>query len=141
MTPSKNGSVNGITPFDATLVLRHVAANGQGPNVLNANQQLAADTNNDGSVSPFDATQILRFAAANGANAGTGQTGYWRFSPPSRNYEPLNNSLLDENYEAILVGEISGDWTPPATFASNKELEKAVSLKSNMRRNGDNHEF
>lgn len=140
-TPSKTGNVNGITPFDATLVLRHVAANGQGPNALNANQQLAADTNNDGSVSPFDATQILRFVAANGANAGTGQTGYWRFSPPSRNYEPLNNSLLDENYEAILVGEISGDWTPPATFASNKESEKAVSLKSNMRRNGDNHEF
>lgn len=141
VTPSKTGNVNGITPSDATLVLRHVAANGQGPNALNANQQLAADTNNDGSVSPFDATQILRFVAASGANAGTGQTGYWRFSPPSRNYEPLNNSLLDENYEAILVGEINGDWTPPAPFASNKELEKAVSLKSNMRRNGDNHEF
>lgn len=34
VTPSKTGNVNGISPFDATLVLRHVASNGQGANAL-----------------------------------------------------------------------------------------------------------
>jgi CSLREA domain-containing protein len=114
VTPSKTGNINGITPFDATLVLRHVAAGGMGANALNANQQQAADTNNSGTVSPFDATQILRFVAANAQTPNTGQVGNWRFSPVARNYNSLNNSLAGENYEAILIGEVNGNWTPPA---------------------------
>ena len=111
VTPSKEGNVNGITSFDATLVLRCVAA-GAGC-ALSANQRSAADSDNDGSVSSFDATQILRFVAANGSNANTGQTGKWKFLPAFYNYFPLNNSISNENYTAILIGEIDGDWTPP----------------------------
>ncbi|HEX8565073.1 MAG TPA: SBBP repeat-containing protein [Pyrinomonadaceae bacterium] len=109
---SKSGNINGISPFDATLILRHIAANGTGPNVLNANQRIAADANGDGSISPFDATQILRYVAAGSQNANTGQIGNWKFTPANRPYEPLNGNLFDQNYTAILVGEISGDWAP-----------------------------
>jgi len=112
VTPSKTGNINGISPFDATLVLRHVAANGQGPNVLSPNQQKAADTNGDGNITPFDATLILRYVAANGQNANTGQVGNWRFDPVSHPYSPLNSSMYNENYTAILVGEVNGNWTP-----------------------------
>ncbi|MDQ4123470.1 MAG: hypothetical protein M3209_18700 [Acidobacteriota bacterium] len=113
ITPAKTSDINGITAFDATLVLRHVAAGGQGTTALNVNQRTAADTDGDDSVTAFDAAQILRFVAANGSNANTGQTGNWKFSPASRNYESLNNSLSGENYEAFLIGEVDGDWTPP----------------------------
>jgi hypothetical protein len=112
VAPSKTGNVNGITPFDATLVLRHVAAGGVGANALSANQQLAADTNNSGTITPFDATQILRFVAANAQTAATGQVGNWKFASAPRSYTALNNSLSNENYEAVLIGEINGDWTP-----------------------------
>jgi hypothetical protein len=112
VTPSKTGNANGITSFDATLVLRHVAANGQGVNALNANQQKAADANGSGTVTSFDATQILRYVAANGQNANTGQVGNWKFDPVSRPYQPLENSMSNENYTAILVGEVNGNWTP-----------------------------
>ncbi|HEX9930407.1 MAG TPA: SBBP repeat-containing protein [Pyrinomonadaceae bacterium] len=112
VTASKSGNINGISPFDATLILRHIAANGTGPNVLNANQRIAADANGDGSISPFDATQILRYVAAGSQNANTGQIGNWKFTPANRPYEPLNGNLFDQNYAAILVGEISGDWSP-----------------------------
>ena len=112
VTPAKTGSVNGISPFDATLVLRHVAANGVGPNALSANQQKAADANGDGGISPFDATLILRYLAANGANANTGEVGNWKFLPASQSYQPLNGSALNQNYIAILIGEINGDWAP-----------------------------
>ncbi|MDQ4121542.1 MAG: hypothetical protein M3209_08860 [Acidobacteriota bacterium] len=112
VTPSKTGNTNGITAFDATLVLRHVASGGQGANALNAKQQSAADTDGVGGVTAFDATQILRYVAAGGANANTGQTGSWKFSPVSCSYSALNSSLTNENYEAILVGELNGDWTP-----------------------------
>jgi hypothetical protein len=94
------------------MVLRHVTANGQGPNALNPNQRIAADTNVDGSITPFDATLILRYIAAGGSNANTGQVGNWKFDPVSRPYQPLNNSVSGENYTAILIGEVNGDWAP-----------------------------
>jgi hypothetical protein len=112
VAPAKTGNINGISPFDATLILRHVAANGTGPNALNANQQKAADANGDGSVSPFDATLVLRYVAANGQNANTGQIGNWKFDPVSRPYQPLSSSALNQNYTAVLIGEINGNWTP-----------------------------
>ncbi|HYP51073.1 MAG TPA: pre-peptidase C-terminal domain-containing protein, partial [Pyrinomonadaceae bacterium] len=112
VTPTKSGNVNGISPFDATLVLQHIAANGVGPNVLTPIQQLAADSNGDGSISPFDATMILRYVAAGVSNANTGQVGNWLFDPVSRPYQPLNIMVSNSNYSAIIVGEINGSWTP-----------------------------
>jgi CSLREA domain-containing protein len=140
---TKTGDRNGISPFDATLVLKHVAANGQGPNALSVNQQKAADTNGDGNISPFDATLILRYVAANGPNANTGEVGNWKFLPGTQNYQSLNNSLSGENYEAVLIGEINGNWTPPAPgslaqmdnqdeiAASVEEAEAEISLPDN----------
>ena len=111
VTPTKTGNINGITPFDATLVLRCVAA---GPTncTLTDNQKLAADTNDSNTITPFDATQILRFVAANQQTNATGQVGNWKFNPAARNYFPLNNSLSGQNYAAILIGEVNGSWTP-----------------------------
>ena len=108
VTPAKTGSVNGIDAFDATLVLRCVAAGNSC--ALTDNQKLAADADGDKTVSAFDATQILRFVAANGSNANTGQAGKWKFSPAPRGYAPLNGSFAGENYTAILIGEVNGDW-------------------------------
>jgi hypothetical protein len=112
VTPTKSGNVNGISSFDATLVLRHVAANGQGANALTPNQILAADANGSGGVTSFDATQILRYVAANGANANTGQVGTWRFDPISRPYPALNSMVSNDNYSAVIVGDVNGSWTP-----------------------------
>ena len=112
VSQTKTGNANGISPFDATMILRHVAANGVGPNALNANQKIAADASGDGNISPFDATLILRYVAANGQNANTGQVGNWKFNPIPRPYQPLNSSMSNENYAAILVGEVNGNWTP-----------------------------
>ncbi|HEX8196462.1 MAG TPA: carboxypeptidase regulatory-like domain-containing protein [Pyrinomonadaceae bacterium] len=135
VTPAKTGNVNGISTFDATLVLRHVAANGQGPNALNANQILAADANGTGGVTAFDATLILRYVAANGQTPNTGQVGNWKFPSAPRSYGPVSGSQSNENYFAILVGEVNGNWTPPAgslaeTDESAQEAEKVVELSN-----------
>lgn len=131
----KAGGQIGITAFDATLILRHVAANGQGSNALSANQQKAADADADNSVSAFDATQILRFVAANGANANTGQTGNWKFLPATRSYQSLSSSFSGENFEAVLIGEVSGDWMPPA--GSEAEMDKENEILSAVEENGN----
>jgi hypothetical protein len=121
IAPAKTGDVNGITAFDATLILRCVAA---GANcTLTNNQRKAADTDNDNSVTSFDATQILRFVAANAATANTGQVGLWKFDPAIHNYPALNSNLSNENFTAFLIGEVDGDWTPPASLAENAETE------------------
>jgi hypothetical protein len=112
VTPTKSGNVNGISSFDATLVLRYVAANGQGASALTPNQILAADANGNGTVTSFDATQILRYVAANAANANTGQVGTWKFDPVSRPYPALNSTVSNDNYSAVIIGDVNGSWTP-----------------------------
>ncbi|MDQ4123299.1 MAG: M36 family metallopeptidase [Acidobacteriota bacterium] len=115
VTPTKSGDRSGITAFDATLVLRHVAANGQGGNALNANQRTAADSDGDNVVTAFDATQILRYVAANGQNSGTGTVGNWKFDPTNRPYPDLAVSFQSEDYTAFLMGDIDGDWVASAS--------------------------
>lgn len=110
VTPSKTGNLNGITAFDATLALRCVAAGNAC--TLTANQRIAADTDNNGSITGFDVTQILRFAAITVQSPATGEVGNWKFSPNQRTYQSVNNSLSGENYEAVLVGDVDGSWTP-----------------------------
>jgi hypothetical protein len=112
-TSAKN--VNGISPFDATMVLRHVAANGTGPDALNANQQIAADANNHGGITPFDATLILRYVAGGGrpaADGSTGNVGKWKFDPAERIYDPFSSIQPEQNYTGFLIGEVNGSWSP-----------------------------
>lgn len=132
ITPSKTGDINGISPFDATLILRHVAANENGPNALNPIQKIAADANGDGNISPFDATLILRFVAANGPNANTGQVGVWTFAPPSRDYAPLAGTSDNQNYEAILVGEVNGNWMPSSSLVNETATEEQKAKTSDQ---------
>ncbi len=115
VTPSKTTDVNGITAFDATLVLRCVAA---GQNcALTQNQRTAANTDGDAGVTAFDATQILRFVAANGSNANTGQVGAWKFELPSRTYHNLTTDPTGQDYTAFLKGDVDGDWQHPDNSA------------------------
>lgn len=122
VTAAKYGELYGVTAFDATLVLRHVAAGDAG--TLTANQKLSADTNNDSTITAFDATQILRFVAANAQTAITGEVGNWKFVPQSHNYPALNNSMTGEDYEAILIGEVSGDWGIPNNLTDGTKSEQ-----------------
>jgi PKD repeat protein len=128
ITPAKTGNANGITPFDVALVLRHIAAGGTGANALSGNQLIAADTNGSGTITPFDATQILRYIAANGSNTGTGTTGQWRLSPAPRSYNAITNSVTNQNFEAILIGEVNGSWSATAGIVSGDESVEQKAL-------------
>jgi|GEM_PF-2331799 len=104
LTPSKTGDANGITSFDAALVAQHVV----GLITLNACQQLAGDTSNDGSISSFDAALIAQFAV--GINNPASIAGTWKFTPPNRTYSTLAGDQTNQNFDAVLVGEVSGNW-------------------------------
>jgi hypothetical protein len=108
VAPSKPAEGPGIaiTAFDAGLVAQFVAGVIPAPNAC---QVLAGDASNSGVLSALDAGLIAQTVAGI-ANAGI--AGTWKFVPPSRSYPLLNGSLLNQNYDAVLVGDVSGNWPP-----------------------------
>src|SRR5439155_11388746 len=77
---------------------------------LTTNQQTAGDTSNNGSVTAFDASQIARYQLS--IPVGGSIAGSWKFSPASLAFNGLNGPQTDQNLTAILVGDVSGNWTP-----------------------------
>jgi hypothetical protein len=117
VTPTKSGSVNGsISGLDAARVAQHVA----GLISLTANQQVAGDATNNGGLSGLDAARIAQFAAG---LTNPGIAGQWKFTPPTRTYGSVSTALANENFEAILVGEVTGNWTAPAARPGSGEEE------------------
>ncbi len=112
VTPSKTGDINSISSFDAARIQQYIAE----LITLTPNQLIAADVTNNGQVSSFDAARIQQYVAS-GTTAGH-ITGQWKFVPGSRPYASVTDNLTNENYEAILVGDVSGNWTAGAVAAS-----------------------
>jgi hypothetical protein len=104
VTPSKTGGVNSITSFDAAKIAQHVAAT----NTLSGNALIVADVSGNGVVSSFDAAQIARYVTS---TPPFGLAGTWKFVPVSRSYASVTGSIAGENFTALLMGEVSGNWT------------------------------
>jgi hypothetical protein len=120
--PTKSGGANGISSFDCAKVAQHVA----GVAVLNANQQIAADASGNGQISSFDAAQIAQYVV-NGS--GGSHTTEWKFMPANRVYPSVTMPITGEDYAAILVGEVSGNWNNTGARAIlEDEIQAAVEL-------------
>src|ERR1043166_7601133 len=108
------------------------------------NQRFAADTTGNGGPNPVssqDAAFIARFAAG---LTGFGRTGTWFFfvtgapSPmptapatynDSRTYASVTSNLTGEDYVAILVGEVTGNYNPANNARPAVGPEQNVSLE------------
>jgi uncharacterized protein (TIGR03437 family) len=119
LTPAKTGDVNGLASFDAALVAQHVV----GIITLNSCQQLAGDTSNNGELSSFDAALIAQYVV--GINNAASIAGTWKFVPPTRTYTNLSSNQTNQNFDAVLVGDVSGNWAAGATAFD--ELARASS--------------
>ena len=111
VTPTKTGDVNGINSTDAVRIQQYIV----GSVAFTPNQLAAADTSNNGVVNSTDALRIQQYIVQTPSNHIVGQ---WRFLPASKNYSSLSASLSGENYIAVLMGEVTGNWTPPASASS-----------------------
>ena len=122
VTPSKTDGQNGsISSFDAAKIAQFVVG---GP-ALTATQLTVADVSNTGGVSSFDAALIARYAASLGAP--TGITGNWIFVPAGNMYESVTSDITGEDYSALLMGEISGNWTD-TSGRSAKTAEQEITV-------------
>lgn len=123
ITPSKvGGQNNAITSFDAALISQHMV----GPPLpqLSGNQLSVADVSGNGNISSFDAAQIAHYVVG---NTPTGSSGNWKFDPTSNFYAAITSSIADEDYSALLMGEVSGNWLDggarPAVALDSVEAE------------------
>lgn len=119
VTPSKTTDVTSISGFDSGLIAQYVV------NLISLTpaQLAAADVSEAAGVTSFDAALISRFVVS---LPGSGSTGTWKFSPVNRAYPNVETNQANQDYSAILMGEVSGDWTPPTMFARPARDGKGV---------------
>ncbi len=120
VTPSKTGNVNGITGFDSARISQHVV----NLITLNSTQLIAADVSGNGTVTAFDAALISQYVV-NIPNPGS--TGTWRFTPVNRSYPNVETNQTNQDYGAILMGDVSGNWNPTAP---NQRVSLGLSEKT-----------
>lgn len=104
VTPSRSGGQNGsITSFDAARIAQHAA----GIALLNQTQLSVADVSGNGTVSSFDSAQIARYVVG---VSPFGSTANWIFNPVNRTYPSVAANIAGQDYLALLMGEVSGNW-------------------------------
>jgi glucose/arabinose dehydrogenase len=126
VTPSRAAEVldASITAFDASLAAQFAALQIS----LSPNKQTAGDSSNNGAVSAFDASQIARYQLSIPAVGSI--AGAWRFIPASLSINNLSADQINQNATAILVGDVSGNWTPsgPTRLEPQGAVNIVVSL-------------
>ncbi|MBK8465313.1 MAG: hypothetical protein IPL32_05730 [Chloracidobacterium sp.] len=122
VTPSKSGGVNSaISSFDAARVSQFVT----GSFTLNPTQQIVADVSGNGSISSFDAALVAAFSVGNPG----GSSGNWRFVPINRTYASVISDISGEDYSALLMGEVTGNWlNSGGRIANGNGPETAVAV-------------
>ena len=119
LTYNKDDEISEISAFDAALVLRHQV----GLETLTGYSLAAADVNRDGQVLPMDAYGILRHAAGVEDISVRGGGSAWVFDPPSRTYSELRENITNQNANAFLLGDVSGNWSK-----ANQQNGEAVGM-------------
>ena len=114
LTPRKSDDTRGISALDASLVLRHAV----GLITLTGPAAVAADVNRNGTISSMDAFYILQRVVGMLDLPFPGAGATWFFDPPVRSYTTLNASLAGQDFTAMLLGDVTGNWAtaldPPA---------------------------
>jgi subtilisin family serine protease len=126
LTLSKSNDANGITAFDASLALQHDA----GLITLTGSAAMAADVNKSGYISALDAFYILQKSVGVISLPFPGAGKVWQFQPDSRSVPGLAGDLSGQDFTAILLGDISGNWDPNQLLGTQPSSPVTVALKT-----------
>ncbi|UCE17675.1 MAG: T9SS type A sorting domain-containing protein [Gemmatimonadota bacterium] len=127
VTPSKAGGlgIQTITSYDAAMILRTIC----NAVTLDSCQLEAADVTGDGTVSAFDASVLLKYVVTQNTNAPLipeNSIGSWLFFPPVRCTVSIKDDVPDQDFYAVLVGDVSRNWpgsAGPKIAAGGIEVE------------------
>jgi hypothetical protein len=100
---------NSISFYDASLA----AQNAIGLITLDELQEMAADVSCNNDVSFYDASLIAQYAIGLiDAWPSECQCRIMIFEPSERIYEPLTEDQFNQDFNGILMGDVSGNWSP-----------------------------
>jgi hypothetical protein len=86
-------------------------------------QRIAADVDKNGLVQIYDAALIAQYAV--GLSVGSfNKAGEWAFNPAQRSYQPLFGEVTDQNFNAIILGDVDFNWGGNLIFDKNDILRK-----------------
>lgn len=140
MSDTQSSILRGVSSLDATWIQEFMV----GQRSLNTDQRLAADTTGNGAVSSLDATRIQEYRVGTIARlpVATSCQSDWAFVPnpgPQGNptpvapqvtpacttgglsYPSLATSASGQDFRAVLFGDVTGNWTPPAGASTEME--------------------
>ncbi len=106
LTPGKQDQATGITAYDASLVLQHDAQ----LTPLGGDAAVAGDADTSGQITALDAFYILQDAVGLIPLPFPGAGAVWKFLPANRSYANLNATVSGQNFRAVLLGDVSGNW-------------------------------
>lgn len=117
LRPSKEGGADGITAYDASLILQHAA----GLHALSGYAAVAGDLDKSGSIDSMDAFYVLQRAAGLIALPFPGAGVTWEFTPPTRTYS-LTTSVAGQDFTGVLLGDPSGNASGQDALAQGGAL-------------------
>lgn len=144
LNSSKSGDVgSSVSAYDASFILRYAV----GLITFSPYQSIAADVSGNGSVSAYDASFILRKVVGLITQFPVGKE--WRFvpsdfaidatnwnaAPNSIDFAPLNADMVDQNFKAIVYGDVSGNWTALKTTGNSAAVEVVACTPKNLPEN------
>ncbi|MCB1126847.1 MAG: IPT/TIG domain-containing protein, partial [Verrucomicrobiae bacterium] len=124
LLPAKDDDISGITAYDASLVLQSAA----GTLSLSAHQTLAADVNRNGLVSAMDASYLLEASVGLLTPPFPGAGQVWDFDPAQRSYALFSGDQSGQDFTAVLIGDVSGNWGVPMGVAGGSPEADPVVL-------------
>jgi len=111
-----------ITAYDASLVLQHDV----GLITLTGSAATAADVDKSGTINALDAYYVLRKASGLQSLPFPGAGKVWDFTPASRSYPNLNANQSGQDFTAILIGDVSGNWVASGSPVAQGFTPKAT---------------
>ncbi|MCK5737536.1 DUF1566 domain-containing protein [bacterium] len=135
LSPSKTNDLGGLSATDASRIARHVV----GLYTFSCMEKIAADVTLNGDISATDASRVARYAVGqisclNDVN----NCRDWVFTPQiiascstwppiaydfERDYSPLSANQTNQDFVAVRLGDVTGNWTPDSAVAAVQAIQ------------------
>lgn len=134
LTPDKADDLGGLSATDVSKIKRHAA----GLYEFDCHEMIAADVTGDGTISGTDASRLIRYIAGYTDCLNTACAS-WTFAseiiescddwppishPSDKSYTSLNSGRENEDFVAMRLGDVSGNWTPDPGSSATRTVTR-----------------
>lgn len=97
------GRDNAISAYDGALILKDIIKT----DTLTGNECIAGDVSGNGDITSYDAALVLKYSVGIIEHFPAGD---WVFQPDSESCPGIDSNILNEDYTAVLYGDVSGNY-------------------------------